>query len=36
VAVSALAFILVYGLLGIADFYLLFKYARKGPAPVAA
>jgi len=36
VAVSAAAFILVYLLLGIADFYLLFKYARKGPAPVAA
>jgi cytochrome d ubiquinol oxidase subunit I len=36
VAVSAAAFILVYGLLGIADFYLLFKVARKGPAPVAA
>ncbi len=36
VAVSAAAFILVYTLLGIADFYLLFKYARKGPAPAAA
>jgi cytochrome d ubiquinol oxidase subunit I len=36
VAVSALAFILVYSLLGVADFYLLFKYARKGPAPVAS
>ncbi|HUK11756.1 MAG TPA: cytochrome ubiquinol oxidase subunit I [Thermoanaerobaculaceae bacterium] len=36
VAISAAAFILVYLLLGIADFYLLFKFARKGPAPVAA
>ena len=36
VAVSAAAFVLVYTLLGIADFYLLFKYARKGPAPAAA
>ncbi|MGQ9752965.1 MAG: cytochrome ubiquinol oxidase subunit I [Thermoanaerobaculaceae bacterium] len=33
VATTAPAFILVYGLLGAADFYLLFKYARKGPAP---
>jgi cytochrome d ubiquinol oxidase subunit I len=32
VAISLVAFILVYTLLGIADFYLLFKYARKGPA----
>ena len=31
VAVSAVGFILVYTLLGIADFYLLFKYARRGP-----
>jgi cytochrome d ubiquinol oxidase subunit I len=31
VAVSTAAFILVYTLLGIADFYLLFKFARKGP-----
>ena len=36
VAVSAAAFILVYSLLGAADFYLLFKYARKGPAPATA
>ncbi|HPC84308.1 MAG TPA: cytochrome ubiquinol oxidase subunit I [Thermoanaerobaculaceae bacterium] len=26
-------FILLYGLLGAVDFFLLFKYARKGPAP---
>jgi cytochrome d ubiquinol oxidase subunit I len=31
VAVSAIALILLYALLGIADFYLLIKYARKGP-----
>jgi cytochrome bd ubiquinol oxidase subunit I len=31
VGVSVVAFILVYTLLGIADFYLLFKFARKGP-----
>ncbi|MBI4797819.1 MAG: cytochrome ubiquinol oxidase subunit I [Desulfarculus sp.] len=36
VAVSFAAFILVYGLLGLAAFYLIFKYARKGPAPLAA
>jgi cytochrome d ubiquinol oxidase subunit I len=36
VAISALGFIVVYTLLGIADFYLLFTYARKGPAPVKA
>lgn len=35
VAVSLTAFILIYGLLGVAAFYLLFKYARKGPAPLA-
>jgi cytochrome bd ubiquinol oxidase subunit I len=31
VALSALGFIVVYSLLGLADFYLLFKYARRGP-----
>ncbi len=31
VGVSLMAFILVYSLLGLVDFYLLFKYARKGP-----
>lgn len=31
VAMSAAAFILVYTLLGVADFYLLFKHARRGP-----
>ena len=31
VAVSAAAFIVVYSLLGLADFYLLFKTARRGP-----
>jgi cytochrome d ubiquinol oxidase subunit I len=31
VALSAIAFTVVYTLLGIADFYLLFKYARRGP-----
>lgn len=29
---TVIAFVLVYSLLGFADFYLLFKYARKGPA----
>jgi cytochrome bd ubiquinol oxidase subunit I len=36
VAVSLAAFILVYGLLGIAAFYLIIKNARKGPEPEAA
>ncbi len=41
VGISLAAFILVYTLLGLVDFYLLFKYARKGPekislAPVSA
>ncbi len=31
VGISLLAFILVYTLLGLVDFYLLFKFARKGP-----
>jgi cytochrome d ubiquinol oxidase subunit I len=31
VAVSLAGFILVYGLLGAVDFYLLAKYAKKGP-----
>jgi cytochrome d ubiquinol oxidase subunit I len=31
VATTLLAFLLVYGLLGAIDFYLLAKYARKGP-----
>lgn len=31
VATSLIGFFLIYSLLGIADFYLLFKYARKGP-----
>jgi cytochrome d ubiquinol oxidase subunit I len=34
VATSLAAFVLVYGLLGAADFYLLFKFARKGPDPL--
>ncbi|WP_022854321.1 cytochrome ubiquinol oxidase subunit I [Thermodesulfatator atlanticus] len=33
VVISLLAFILVYALLGLVDFYLLFKFARKGPDP---
>ncbi len=36
VAVSAVGFILVYSLLGAADFYLLAKYARHGPEDSAA
>ena len=31
VATSLVGFFLVYSLLGAADFYLLFKFARKGP-----
>ncbi len=34
VVISLVAFVLIYALLGIADFYLLFKYARKGPDPL--
>ena len=31
VTISLIAFIMVYGLLGFADIYLLAKYSRKGP-----
>jgi cytochrome d ubiquinol oxidase subunit I len=34
-ATSLAAFFLVYALLGAVDFYLLFTYARRGPAPAA-
>ena len=33
VGTSLVAFILVYGLLGAVGYYLIFKYARKGPEP---
>ncbi len=33
VMVTLVGFVLLYGLLGAVDFFLLFKYARKGPAP---
>jgi cytochrome d ubiquinol oxidase subunit I len=33
VATSLVAFVLVYGLLGAVGYYLIFKYARKGPEP---
>jgi cytochrome d ubiquinol oxidase subunit I len=33
VATTFVAFILVYGLLGAVGYYLIFKYARKGPEP---
>jgi cytochrome d ubiquinol oxidase subunit I len=36
VALSVVAFTLVYSLLGAADFYLLAKYARRGPVAEAA
>jgi cytochrome d ubiquinol oxidase subunit I len=36
VATSLVAFFLVYALLGAADFYLLAKFARKGPDPLSA
>lgn len=35
VGLSLGAFILVYSFLGVACFYLISKYARKGPAPAA-
>ena len=34
VATTLVAFILVYGLLGAVGYYLIFRYARKGPEPV--
>jgi len=34
VATTLVAFILVYGLLGAVGYYLIFKFARKGPEPV--
>ncbi len=36
VGVSLVAFILLYGFLGLVDFYLLAKYARKGLEPAPA
>lgn len=36
VLVTLIGFILVYGLLGAAGYYLMFKHARKGPDPVKA
>jgi cytochrome d ubiquinol oxidase subunit I len=35
VAVTLVAFTAVYTLLGITAFYLIFKYARRGPEPAA-
>jgi len=35
VAMTLVGFLLVYGLLGAVDFYLLAKYARKGPTTEA-
>jgi len=35
VGLSLAAFIIVYTLLGIACFYLVYKYARKGPEPAS-
>jgi cytochrome d ubiquinol oxidase subunit I len=34
VGTSLVAFVLVYALLGAVGYYLIFKYARKGPEPV--
>jgi cytochrome d ubiquinol oxidase subunit I len=34
VAISLAAFIAVYSVLGMAAFFLMFKYARRGPEPV--
>jgi cytochrome bd ubiquinol oxidase subunit I len=36
VVLSLVGFTLFYGFLGLLDIYLLAKFARKGPAPVAA
>ncbi len=36
VAVSLVGFVLLYSLLGLADFFLLFKFARKGPEPASS
>lgn len=36
VGVSLIAFIIIYGLLGLAAFYLIFKTARQGPEPLEA
>lgn len=36
VAVTLVAFILVYGLLGIAGYYLIYRHATKGPEPATA
>ena len=33
VGTTLVAFILIYGLLGAVGYYLMFKYARKGPEP---
>ena len=33
VGISLIAFILVYGILGLAAYYLIIKHARKGPEP---
>ena len=33
VLTSLIAFFAVYLLLGLVDFYLLYKYARRGPDP---
>ena len=35
VGISLVAFILVYSLLGLACFFLMYKYATKGPEPIA-
>ena len=36
VALSLTAFVVLYSLLGVAAFYVIAKYARKGPAPAQA
>ncbi len=36
VAVSLVAFVLFYGLLGVVAFWLMARYAKKGPAPAPA
>ena len=36
VAVSLIAFVLFYGLLGVVAFWLMARFAKKGPAPLPA
>jgi cytochrome d ubiquinol oxidase subunit I len=35
VMITLIAFIVVYGLLGLAGFYMMIKHAKNGPASLA-